>query len=52
MGCALSTDLRVRVLAAVAEGATHREAAARIGVSVVSVSRWQTLARSRAMCDS
>ena len=47
MGYALSTDLRVRVLAAVAEGATHREAALRFGVSAASVSRWRTLAREQ-----
>jgi transposase len=47
MGYALSTDLRVRVLAAVAEGATHREAAARFGVSAASVSRWRALAREQ-----
>jgi transposase len=47
MGYALSTDLRVRVLAAVDEGATHREAAARFGVSAASVSRWRTLAREQ-----
>jgi transposase len=47
MGYALSTDLRVRVLAAVAEGATHREAAVRFGVSAASVSRWRALAREQ-----
>ena len=47
MGYALSTDLRVRVLAAVTEGATHRQAAARFGVSAASVSRWRTLAREQ-----
>lgn len=41
----LSVDLRSRVLAAVAEGATHREAAQRFGVSPSSVSRWRRLAR-------
>lgn len=45
MGKALSLDLRSRVLAAVAAGASHREAAARFGVSAASVSRWRTLAR-------
>ena len=47
MSKALSVDLRTRVLAAVAEGATHREAAARFGVSAASVSRWRTLAREQ-----
>jgi hypothetical protein len=33
MSTALSVDLRTRVLAAVDQGATHRETAARFGVS-------------------
>ena len=41
MSKALSVDLRVRVLAAVAQGLTHREAAERFGVSAASVSRWR-----------
>ena len=45
MSKALSVDLRTRVLAAVAAGATHREAAARFGVSAASVSRWRRLER-------
>lgn len=45
MGRALSVDLRTRVLAAVAGGATHREAAERFGVSAASVSRWRALER-------
>ena len=45
MSKALSVDLRTRVLAAVAAGATHREAAARFGVSAASVSRWRQLER-------
>lgn len=44
---ALSIDLRTRVLLAVAQGATHRDAAARFGVSVASVSRWRALERER-----
>lgn len=43
MSKALSVDLRVRVLAAVTAGATHREAAVRFGVSAASVSRWRNL---------
>jgi len=43
MAKALSIDLRARVLSAVEQGATHREVAARFGVSVASVSRWRTL---------
>ncbi len=41
MSQALSLDLRVRVLEAVAEGLSHRAAAARFGVSAASVSRWR-----------
>lgn len=47
MSKALSVDLRTRVLAAVAEGETHREAAARFGVSAASVSRWRALHRDQ-----
>lgn len=47
MAKALSVDLRTRVVAAVAQGATHREAAARFGVSPASVSRWRGLHRER-----
>jgi transposase len=42
---ALSVDLRTRVRVAVASGATHREAAARFGVSPASASRWRALER-------
>jgi len=45
MSKALSLDLRIRVLAAVAEGASHRAAGERFGVSAASVSRWRALAR-------
>ena len=47
MSKALSVDLRTRVLAAVEQGATHREAAARFGVSAASVSRWRGLKREQ-----
>src|SRR5271155_1698429 len=47
MSKALSLDLRVRVLAAVRAGATHREAAERFGVSAASVSRWRTREREQ-----
>ena len=47
MSTALSMDLRVRVVAAVEAGASHREAAERFGVSAASVSRWRRLARER-----
>ena len=47
MGIALSVDFRRRVLAAVGKGATHRDAAARFGVSAASVSRWRALEREQ-----
>lgn len=47
MSTALSLDLRTRVLAAVAAGASHRAAGARFGVSAASVSRWRALERTR-----
>ena len=47
MSKALSVDLRVRVLAAVGAGATHREAAERFGVSAASVSRWRKRTREQ-----
>ncbi len=47
MSKAVSVDLRTRVLAAVAERPTHREAAERFGVSAASVSRWRALQRER-----
>jgi transposase len=43
----LSHDLRIRVLAAVAEGTSHRAVAERFGVSAASVSRWRTAQRER-----
>jgi transposase len=45
MSRALSLDLRVRALSAVAEGMSHRAAAARFGVSAASISRWRKRAR-------
>lgn len=47
MSKALSVDLRSRVVAAVKAGASHREAAARFGVSAASVSRWRRLDREQ-----
>lgn len=47
MSKALSLDLRVRVLAAVAKGLTHRQAGERFGVSAASVSRWRKLERDQ-----
>ena len=47
MSKALSVDLRVRVLEAVATGSTHREAADRFAVSAASVSRWRKLEREQ-----
>ena len=43
----LSMDLRMRVLAAIAEGASGRSSGRRFGVSASSVSRWRTLERAR-----
>lgn len=48
MSRALSLDLRVRVLAEVAAGLSHR-AATRFGVSAASVGRWQSALRIRAL---
>lgn len=45
MATPLSMDLRVRVLASVEAGLSHRQAAERFGVSAASVSRWRTLER-------
>ena len=42
---ALSVDLRKRVIAAVEEGASCRQAAARFGVSASSAIRWYALSR-------
>lgn len=47
MSRALSVDLRIRVLAAVEAGATHRETGERFGVSAASVSRWRALQREQ-----
>ena len=47
MSKALSVDLRVRVLAAVAAGLTYRQAGERFGVGAASVSRWRKLEREQ-----
>jgi hypothetical protein len=47
MSRALSFDLRVRVLAAVSDGLTHRQAGERFGVGAASVSRWRKLEREQ-----
>lgn len=44
---ALSVDLRERVVSAVAESASCRQAAARFGVSASSAIRWNALARTQ-----
>jgi len=44
MGKPLSVDLRVRVVKAISEGMSRRQAAARFGVSAASAIRWQSLA--------
>jgi transposase len=41
----LSQDFRERVLEAIAEGSSGRQAALRFGVSAASVSRWRALER-------
>jgi transposase len=43
----LSMDLRTRVLAAVADGASGRRVGDRFGVSAASVSRWRALERTQ-----
>ena len=45
MSKALSVDLRERVVAAIAAGASCRAAAARFGVSASSAIRWRALSR-------
>ncbi len=47
MSTPLSLDLRVRVLAAVSSGLSHRQAGERFGVSAASVSRWRALEREQ-----
>ena len=47
MSTPLSLDLRVRVLAAVASGLSHRQVSKRFSVSAASVSRWRTLEREQ-----
>jgi hypothetical protein len=47
MPAALSLDLRVRVLAAVAQGLSHRATGERFGVSAASVSPWRALGREQ-----
>ena len=47
MARSLSMDLRERVVRAVDEGTSRREAAVRFGVSAASAVRWCTLARER-----
>ena len=46
MSRALSLDLRLRAVAAVEAGMTHRAAAERFGVSAASISRWRAIARA------
>jgi transposase len=47
MSKALSLDLRIRVLAAIAGGLSCRQAALRFGVSASSAIRWRALERSQ-----
>jgi transposase len=46
MAKALSTDLRLRVIAAIAQGMSCRQAAARFGVSASSAIRWRAQERA------
>ena len=48
----LSVDLRQRVVSAVSEGASCRQAAARFGVSVSSASRWSERFRQEGQLTS
>jgi transposase len=50
MAQALSMDLRVRVVAAIAGGMSRRQAAQRFGVSAASAIRWCQLERERGSC--
>jgi len=43
----LSIDLRSRVIAAISDGASCREAARRFGVSAASAIRWRSLAKTK-----
>jgi transposase len=43
----LSMDFRIRVLAAVAQGLSHRQLGERFGVSAAGVSRWRALEREQ-----
>jgi transposase len=52
MSTPLSLDLRVRVLAAVASGLSHRQVSERFGVSAASVSRWRALEREQGNAQS
>jgi transposase len=52
MSTPLSLDLRVRVLAAVASGLSHRQVGERFGVSAASVSRWRALEREQGSADA
>jgi transposase len=47
MSTPLSLDLRVRVLAAVATGLSHRQVGERFGVSAASVSLWRAMEREQ-----
>ena len=47
MSKALSVDLRSRVLAAISDGMSGRQAAQRFGGSAASASRWRNLERAK-----
>jgi len=50
MAHALSMDLRLRVVAVIADGLSCRQAADRFGVSPSSAIRWRQLERERGSC--
>jgi transposase len=50
MAQALSMDLRLRVVAAIAGGSSCRQAGIRYGVSAASAIRWWQLERERGSC--
>lgn len=52
MAGAYSSDLRVRVVEAVDEGATRHEASERFGVSISSAVRWHQAWRHEGRCEA
>jgi transposase len=52
MAKTLSVDLRLRVCAAISEGLSCHEAAARFDVSIASAIRWQAQMRASGECSA